>query len=86
MYTTLQESGQGGARGVATLEQHTFILDGGTIVGSGAGTQSLEVGDTFAVVGGTGHYAGARGTYVARQRPLQFGGDGTAEFTITLLG
>ena len=28
---------------------------------------------------------GARGTYVARQRHLEFGGDGTAEFVITLL-
>ena len=42
------------------LELHTFELAEGTIVGSG--TAGLGEG-TFAVLGGTGRYAGARGTY-----------------------
>ena len=85
-YTALYHPGQGVASEVATLEQHTFVLEGGTLVGSGVGTQALDNVDTFAIVGGTGQYAAARGTYVARQRPLEFGGDGTAEFVITILG
>ena len=36
-------------------------------------------------MGGTGRYAGARGTYVARQRRQELGGEGTAEFVLTLL-
>jgi hypothetical protein len=84
-YTALRDPGHGAAVDVATLEQHTFVLDGGTLVGSGVGTRSLDVADTFAIVGGTGRYAGARGTYVARQRHREFGGDGTADFVLTLL-
>jgi hypothetical protein len=85
VFTALREPGQAGRRGIATLEQHTFVLAGGTLIGSGAGTQGLDEPDTFAIVGGTGCYAAARGTYVARQRPLEFGGDGTAEFILTIL-
>jgi hypothetical protein len=63
------------------LELHTFKLRSGTIIGSGTAGQ-LE--GMFAILGGTGHYAGARGTYVARQRHEDFGGDGSAEFVLTL--
>lgn len=58
------------------MEWHTFHLDGGTIVGSGtAGTE----GGAFAVVGGTGRFANARGTYALR-RPAE----GGAEFVLRL--
>ena len=63
------------------LELHTFKLLDGTIIGSGTAGQ-LE--GAFAILGGTGKYAGARGTYVARQHHLDLGGDGTAEFLFTL--
>jgi hypothetical protein len=64
------------------LELHTFDLDGGTILGIG----SAGIHDKpFAIVGGTGRYAGASGTYVAKQSPRELGGDGTAEFTLTLV-
>lgn len=70
-----------GPRGAASLEVHTFNLDDGTIAGIG----SSQLGEsTFAVVGGTGRYAGVSGSYMARQRPLEIGGDGTADFTLTL--
>ncbi|MDP9283026.1 MAG: hypothetical protein M3P38_13110 [Chloroflexota bacterium] len=63
------------------LELHTFKLRDGTIIGSGTAGQ-LE--GTFAILGGTGSYASARGTYVARQRHQDFGGDGSAEFVLKL--
>ena len=63
------------------LELHTFKLRDGTIIGSGT-SGALE--GEFAILGGTGRYAGARGTYVARQSRHELGGDGTAEFRFTL--
>lgn len=63
------------------LELHTFKLRDGTIIGSGTAGQLEGV---FAILGGTGRYAGARGTYVARQRHQDFGGDGSAEFVLNL--
>lgn len=63
------------------LELHTFKLQDGTIIGSGTAGQLEGV---FAILGGTGRYAGARGTYVARQRHQDFGGDGSAEFELKL--
>ena len=63
------------------LELHTFRLQDGTIVGSGT---SGRLDGEFAILGGTGRYAGARGTYVARHNRRELGGDGTAEFHLTL--
>ena len=70
-----------GAFADGSMEQHTFQLEGGTLLGMGTflGAESL-----FTIVGGTGRYAGARGTYVATQRLRELGGDGTAEFTLNL--
>ena len=63
------------------IQLHTFDLAGGTILGIGA----AGVHDSpFAIVGGTGRFAGAGGTYVAKQSPRELGGDGTAEFTLNL--
>lgn len=64
------------------LELHTFKLRDGTIVGTGTAGRLEGV---FAILGGTGRYAGARGTYVARQRHHEFGGDGAAEFVLTFI-
>jgi hypothetical protein len=63
------------------IQLHTFDLVDGTILGIGSAgiTES-----PFAIVGGTGRYAGVSGTYVAKQSPRELGGDGTAEFTLTL--
>jgi len=67
----------------ANVEMHTLNLEGGSIIGMGsAGATENE----YAIVGGTGRFLGARGSYVARQRPWELGGDGTAEFVITLMG
>jgi hypothetical protein len=65
-----------------SLELHTFTLQGGSIHGLG----NAVAGDTseFAVIGGTGRYAGVSGSYLARTEPRELGGAGAAEFTITL--
>jgi len=67
----------------AAVELHTFELGDGTLLGIGAAGMHDK---PFAIVGGTGRFAGASGTYVARQSPRELGGDGTAEFTLTLAG
>jgi hypothetical protein len=66
-----------------SLELHSFNLEDGTILGLGTATPHGV--STFAVVGGTGRFAGARGTYDAVLRAREHGGDGTAEFQISLV-
>jgi hypothetical protein len=79
--TTISLHGPGASSADADrLEWHTFRLRGGTIIGSGT---SGSVEGQFAVLGGTGRYAGARGTYVARRG--EHGGDATAEFVMDLI-
>ena len=62
------------------LQLQTFDLVDGTIVGVGAGGVHES---PFAIIGGTGRYLGASGTYVGKQSPRELGGDGTAEFKLT---
>lgn len=64
------------------VETHHFNLPGGTLVGSG--TWHVEGVSRFAIVGGTGGYAGATGSYQAQQHPVQLGGDGSASFSFEL--
>jgi hypothetical protein len=65
-----------------SLEQHVFNLKEGTIIGLGSATAGEG---TFAIVGGTGSYAGIRGSYTAIMRPRELGGNSSAEFRLTLL-
>lgn len=81
----LESPSRAGPDGVASLELHTFNLPGGSIIGTGTARAALDADDVFAIVGGTGEYVGARGSYVARQQPQELGGDGTARFTLTLI-
>jgi hypothetical protein len=60
---------------------HSFDLVDGTLLGMGSGPLAEAA---FAIVGGTGRYAGATGSYTARQRPRGAGGDGTAEFSLQI--
>lgn len=59
------------------VESHTFRLPDGTIHGMGTAD------DAFAIVGGTGRYLGARGSYTATHMPIELGGDGSAAFRMT---
>ncbi len=65
----------------SAVESHTFQLADGTLHGMGSSAPAGE--SMFAIVGGTGRYHGARGSYVARQTPVELGGDGSAAFTMT---
>jgi hypothetical protein len=65
----------------AAIETHTFRLAGGTIHGMGTAEDGED--SEFAIVGGTGRYVGARGSYTARHLPIELGGDGSAAFTMT---
>lgn len=66
------------------MEMHHFNLTDGTIVGMGTVGGFHDTQSVHAVIGGTGRYEGAAGSYVARQSPLDLGGDGTAEFSFTI--
>ena len=68
--------------GIGSLEIHTLVLAGGSIVAMGAGG---GVERSFAIVGGTGKYAGARGSYTANQDTYGLGGRGTAALKLRLL-
>lgn len=72
------------AVGASSLEIHTFALNDGTIHGLGTAARGAE--GHFVILGGTGRYAGASGSYVARQSSRELGGNGTAEFHLTLAG
>lgn len=74
-----------GAVGTGRIELHTFSLSDGTIMGMGLAAAGTGSESAFTILGGTGRYAGARGTYTARQRPQELGGNGTAEFTFELI-
>lgn len=78
----LDSAGGHGSYSSAQLETHTFQLPGGTLVGMGTTTGSGE--NAFAIVGGTGRYLGATGSYISKQSPLETGGDGTAEFILSI--
>lgn len=65
----------------SNVELQTLKLEGGTIFGMGAGAASDVCEREHAVVGGTGRFAGARGSYVIR-RPA--GETDTQEFVLML--
>lgn len=74
-------SAPGGIDADAALELHTFTLEHGTILGMGSALPGAAV---FSIVGGSGAYANARGSYTAEQHARELGGDGSATFVLTL--
>jgi hypothetical protein len=68
----------------SSLEIHTFALKEGTIHGLGLTSRGAD--GHFVILGGTGIYSGIKGSYVAHQRSRELGGNGTAEFHLSLSG
>ena len=66
-------------------ETHTFVLPDATIIGAGVSTIDDDQPDTYAIIGGTGRYLGARGQYTATQHHTDLGGDGTATYDMTII-
>ena len=73
-----------GEMAAAAMEMHHFNLADGTLVGMGTLGGFHDVTSVHAIIGGTGRYEGASGSYLARQSPIELGGDGTAEFNFTI--
>ncbi len=73
-----------GIEAPVAIDWHSLTLPDGTIFGTGTASHSVDHPDHYAIVGGTGRYAGAAGSYVAYLRHRELGGDGSAEFSITL--
>ena len=67
------------------METHQFNFRDGTIVGIGTLADFFGSRSVHAIIGGTGRYEGASGSYVASQRPIELGGDGTAEFEFNII-
>jgi hypothetical protein len=67
------------------MEMHQFNLGDGTIIGVGTVSDLYGGSSVHAIIGGTGRYEGASGSYVARQRPVELGGDGTADFELNVM-
>jgi hypothetical protein len=67
------------------MEVHHFNLVDGTIIGVGTTADLDGSQSVYAIIGGTGHYEGASGSYRAVQRPVEQGGDGTADFELNVM-
>ncbi len=65
------------------VELQTLKVTSGTLFGIGGAAPTAEGERAHAILGGTGCFAGARGSYVIRQNPGGQGEDGV-EFLITL--
>jgi len=76
------ETAFGPAPAVSSLEFQTFRLSDGALFGVGAAEAAGE--RTWAVLGGTGRFAGARGTCVEREVSVAPAGRGAVEFILTL--
>lgn len=65
-------------------EFQTFTTPEGILFGIGVPAPRDDRPVAYAIVGGTGKYAGATGTYTAETRPEHMGGDGTAGYRFNL--
>jgi hypothetical protein len=70
---------------VGAVEMHTLSLRDGTILLMGTAPAVAWGSGAFAVIGGTGRYAGASGSCVAEQQNDAGGGNGRARYTLTLI-
>jgi hypothetical protein len=84
-YHRLSTPGKAAHHEPGSLEVHTFVFSDGMLIGSGVANSAPDSEGQFAIVGGTGRYHGVRGSYLATQRHIELGGDGSALFTLTLI-
>jgi hypothetical protein len=82
-YLQLVPFGQAGPGDPTSLQEHTFSFVDGSIHGRGLAGADLDAGNVFALIGGTGRYLDITGSYLAVQRFLSLGGDGSAHFDLT---
>lgn len=68
----------------SAMEMHHFNFADGTIVGMGTIGGYHDEESVHAIIGGTGRYEGASGSYVGIQNPIELGGDGSARFTFNV--
>ena len=68
----------------SNIEFQTFKLPDGTLFGIGAAGPAVGGERTHAILGGTGRFAGARGSYVERAASSGPGGRGALEIILTL--
>jgi hypothetical protein len=66
----------------SNVEMHTIRLADGMLFGMGASNSKTENEKAHAIIGGTGKYAGARGTYIISGKGAQQSG---SKLTINLL-
>jgi hypothetical protein len=78
-----QEGPLGSHPFAANLELQTFHLPGGTLFGIGAPSPAGGGERAFAVLGGTGEFAGAQGSYVERDAGDRV--SGAVEFSLSLV-
>jgi hypothetical protein len=71
----------------SSLELQAFHLeDGSSLFGIGSAGAPSAAGRSLAILGGTGRFAGARGTYSEREVADGPDGRGSLEFVVTLVG
>jgi hypothetical protein len=68
----------------ASVQLQTFKLADGMLIGVAADEPRTESSTVHAIIGGTGKYAGASGTYVASLEAREHGGDGSAAFVFNI--
>jgi hypothetical protein len=71
-------------RAASNIEFQTFTLKDGTLFGIGGAPAAAGGESVHAIVGGTGRFAGARGSYVERASAAANARPGTVEFAVTL--
>ena len=77
--------GKAAPQAPGSLELHTLVFPDGTLVGSGVASAGAASEGEFAIVGGTGRYLGARGSYHAHQSHRELGGTGTATLSLRFI-
>jgi hypothetical protein len=70
-------------RAASNIEFQTFTLPGGTLFGIGAAPAGAGE-SVHAILGGTGRFAGVRGSYVERPTSSGTASPGVVEFVVTL--